>query len=97
MRQVGASVGTALLAVVRQHQSAAGLAAGGSRAGSMLAKLPAAERARVAGPLGVAFAHTMVWSVALAVLAIVPAVLLFQAQRESSRTAPAPSAAPSLR
>jgi EmrB/QacA subfamily drug resistance transporter len=83
LRQVGASVGTALLAVVLQHESAAALASAGSDASGMFAPVPPAERARIAGPLADAFGHTFVWAVAMAVVAIIPAVALLRAERRA--------------
>jgi fucose permease len=85
LRQIGASVGTALLAVVLQHESAVALSAAGSDPDRMLGGLPAAERERVSGPLATAFAHTLIWAVAMAVAAIVPAVALVRAERASRR------------
>jgi EmrB/QacA subfamily drug resistance transporter len=85
LRQIGASVGTALLAVVLQHESAVALSAAGSDPDRMLGGLSAAERGRVSGPLATAFAHTLMWAVAMAVAAIVPAVALVRAERASRR------------
>jgi EmrB/QacA subfamily drug resistance transporter len=86
LRQVGASIGTALLAVVLQHESKAALSsAGGGGAGQLLAPLPAGERARIADPVATAFAHTFVWALAMAVVAIIPAVALLRAERASRR------------
>jgi hypothetical protein len=87
LRQVGASVGTALVAVVLQHESAVALASAGSSGDRMLGRLPAAERERIAGPLADAFGHTFVWAVAMAAVAILPAVALLRAERASRRTA----------
>jgi len=80
VRQVGGSIGTALLAVVLQHEGAAALASTG-RTGGLLAPLPAAERARDSAPVATAFAHTFVWAAVMALLAIAPAVALLRAQR----------------
>jgi EmrB/QacA subfamily drug resistance transporter len=76
LRQIGASIGTALLAVVLQHQSGAG---------GLLAPLPASQREQVSGPLATAFGHTFMWAVALALLAIIPAVALLRAERAQRR------------
>jgi EmrB/QacA subfamily drug resistance transporter len=81
LRQVGGSMGTALLAVILQHESAAALSSAGGTAGSLLAPLPAGERARIAAPVATAFAHTFMWAFVLALLAIVPAVALLRAER----------------
>jgi hypothetical protein len=50
----------------------------------MFARLPAPERERVAGPLAAAFGHTFVWGVAMAAVAILPAVALLRAERAES-------------
>jgi EmrB/QacA subfamily drug resistance transporter len=84
LRQIGASVGTALLAVVLQHESSAALASAPGHTGEMLARVPPAERGRIAGPLAHAFGHTFIWAVAIATLAILPAVALLVAERGSA-------------
>jgi EmrB/QacA subfamily drug resistance transporter len=83
LRQVGASIGTALLAVVLQHESKAALPGGG--AGGLLAPLPGSEREQISGPVATAFGHTFMWAVALALLAILPAVALLRAERAERR------------
>jgi hypothetical protein len=80
LRQIGASIGTALLAVVLQHESTAALPAGGGGGGGLLAPVPARERAAVSGPLATAFGHTFLLAVGLALLAIVPAIVLWRAE-----------------
>ena len=85
LRQIGASIGTALLAVVLQHESAAALSAGGEGAGRLLAPVPAAERAQISGPLATAFGHTFMWAFALALVAIIPAYALLRAERSARR------------
>ena len=82
LRQVGGSIGTALLAVVLQHESAAALpsASGG---GALLGTVSAGERAQISGPLASAFGHTFMWAVGMALLAILPAVALMRAERIS--------------
>jgi EmrB/QacA subfamily drug resistance transporter len=79
LRQVGASIGTALLSVVLQHEGAAALSAPG--AGRLLDQLPESERARFSEPLATAFGHTFMWAFVIGLLAIVPAVLLLRAER----------------
>ena len=85
IRQLGGSIGTALLAVVLQHEAAAALpaAAGGSR--GLLEPLSAAERAQVSGPVASAFGNTFMWALALALLAIIPAVVLLRSERVERR------------
>jgi hypothetical protein len=58
LRQIGASIGTTLLAVVLEHESS--------------------------GPVATAFGHTLMWAVALALLALVPAVALLRAERHAA-------------
>jgi hypothetical protein len=74
-RQVGGSIGTAVLAVILQGQikNAVG---GGSATGGGLAAVPDAVRERAAAPLADAFAHTFGWSVAMCGLAIIPVIVL---------------------
>jgi MFS family permease len=80
LRQVGASIGTAFLTVVLQHESSAALPSAGG-AGGLLAPRPASERDRISAPVATAFGHTFMWAVALALLALLPAVALLRAER----------------
>src|SRR3954470_5900590 len=84
LRQIGGSIGTALLAVVLQHESAAALSSAGGTSG-LLAPLPAGERARISAPVADAFAHTFMWAAVMALLAIAPAVALLRAERARRR------------
>jgi EmrB/QacA subfamily drug resistance transporter len=84
LRQIGASIGTALLAVMLQHQATAALHGAGS-GGRLLDRLPAAERARFGGPLATAFAHTFLWAFAMALLAVLAAIALLRAERAGRR------------
>jgi EmrB/QacA subfamily drug resistance transporter len=84
LRQIGGSIGTALLAVVLQHESAAALSSSGAT-GALLAPLPAGERARIAAPVATAFAHTFTWAAVMAFVAIAPAVALLLAERARRR------------
>jgi EmrB/QacA subfamily drug resistance transporter len=67
VQRVGGAVGTALLAVVLQHQLAA--ASSGTSAGG------------AASDVATAFGHTFWWAIGLSVLAIVPAAILAVTQR----------------
>src|ERR687891_940611 len=67
IRQVGGSIGTALLAVVLQHEGAAVLPAGGAR--GLLAPLSPDQREQISGPVATAFGHTFMWAVVLGLLA----------------------------
>jgi MFS family permease len=89
-RQVGGSIGTALLAVMLQGQikNAVG---GGSATGGGLAAVPDAVRERAAAPLADAFAHTFAWSVAMCALAIIPVTVLALTTGHGNKpAAPAP-------
>jgi EmrB/QacA subfamily drug resistance transporter len=81
LRQVGGSIGTALLAVVLQREGASA----GTPAGGLLAPLPAAERARISDPVATAFGHTFAWAAAIALLTLVPAAALLRAERATRR------------
>ncbi|HMI69597.1 MAG TPA: MFS transporter, partial [Solirubrobacteraceae bacterium] len=83
LRQVGGSIGTALLAVILQHQSAAAVPSAGGR--GLLAPLPAGERAQISGPLATAFADTFRWALVMAVVAILPGLALLRAERAHRR------------
>jgi hypothetical protein len=84
-RQIGASVGTALIAVVLQHENSAALASATSAANGMFARVPPGEQKRIAGPLAGASGHTFVWAVAIAAVAILPALALLRAERTPRR------------
>jgi predicted MFS family arabinose efflux permease len=74
VRQVGASLGTAVLAVILQRQIISSLGSGG-HAGGLLggtAAIPAAANAHVAS----AFGYSFWWAVGLSVLCIFPALML---------------------
>jgi EmrB/QacA subfamily drug resistance transporter len=84
LRQVGGSIGTALLAVVLQRESAAALPSSGG-AGRLLEPLSAAERGQISGPLATAFGHTFMWAVVMALLAVIPTIALVRAERAGGR------------
>jgi EmrB/QacA subfamily drug resistance transporter len=81
LRQIGGSIGTALLAVVLVHEGAAATSSAGEGAGQLLSPLPASERAQISGPVATAFGHTFMWALAIALLAIIPAAALLRAER----------------
>ena len=83
LRQIGGSIGTALLAVVLQHEAVTALSSTSGGAGRLLAPLPAAERAQISTPVATAFSHTFMWAAVLAFLAIVPALALLRAEHAS--------------
>ncbi|MBB4662595.1 DHA2 family efflux MFS transporter permease subunit [Conexibacter arvalis] len=80
--RVGGSIGTALFAVVLQHQirgalPAAGTGAAGGESGlGALSAIPDAVRDRLTPALSDAFAHTFWWPVAFLLVALIPALLL---------------------
>ena len=85
LRQIGASVGTALLSVVLQHESATALSPPSGAAEGLLGPLSAGERAQLSGPLATAFGHTFIWAAAIAFVAILPAIALLCAERSCRR------------
>jgi MFS family permease len=86
LQRVGGSMGTALLAVVLQHQIASRLGGGGGAGGGTLQRLPDNVRARVAEPLATAFGHTFWWAVGMSAVALVPALALAVSQGRARRT-----------
>ncbi len=75
VQRVGGSIGTALVAVVLEHQISVQIH-GASGGLSGVSGVTAAERARIAQPLSVAFGHTFWWALGLTAVALVPALLL---------------------
>ena len=65
LQRIGGSIGTALIAVVLQHQARLALPATSGSSGGLLAPLPGGTRAELAGPLATAFGHTFAWTAAL--------------------------------
>jgi EmrB/QacA subfamily drug resistance transporter len=92
LRQLGGSIGTAVLSVVLQHESAAALPSANGGAGELLGPLSAGERAHVSGPLATAFGHTFLWAAAMGFLAILPAAALMRAERAGRRASAVDSA-----
>ena len=90
LQRVGGSLGTAVLAVVLQHQIGAQVGAGG---GGAAGSVPEAARSRLAEPLAAAFAHTYWWAMAMTALALVPAALLAVTEPRAARAAEAAGAA----
>jgi MFS family permease len=74
--RVGGAIGTALLAVVLQHQITQRLPVASGRGLGAAQNVGPAARAHVGPALADAFAHTFWWAIALTVLAFIPAVLL---------------------
>ena len=86
VQRVGGSMGTALLAVVLQHEltHAVGVAGGG------LGALSGAFPARSAAVVASAFGSTFWWSVGASLLALIPAALLAITQRRERAMTPPP-------
>lgn len=82
IQRVGGSNGTAVLAVVLQHQITSQIP--GSSGGIGGVRVSAAQHARVVGPLRTAFGHTFWWAVGLTLVAIVPSLFLMRATRHVS-------------
>ena len=84
LQRVGGSIGAALLIVILQNRiiSSLGEGAQGGVSGGALAN---AARARVAGPLAEAFAHTYWYALALSAAALIPAVILAREERKTRR------------
>jgi EmrB/QacA subfamily drug resistance transporter len=80
-RQIGGSLGTAILAVLLQHEIRTQVGAGG---GGELRRLPESVRLKVATPLADAFAHTFVWAVVISALALIPAIVLAIKTRDTA-------------
>jgi EmrB/QacA subfamily drug resistance transporter len=91
-QRVGGSLGTAVLAVVLQHEIAGTLprATGGGE--GALRRLPEDVRARIAEPLAGAFGRTFWWAVAMSVVALVPALILMRTTRRAPTQPPPPQA-----
>jgi MFS family permease len=90
LQRIGGSVGTALLAVILQHEIAAQLsgAPGGASAGAgagVLQRLPEDVRSRVAEPIAGAFGHTFWWAVGMSAVALIPTAVLAVSQRRARR------------
>jgi EmrB/QacA subfamily drug resistance transporter len=76
VQRIGGSIGTALLAVVLQHQITSNVPASAGGGLSAAQNVPPAARAAVAPELAVAFAHTFRWALVLTALAVIPALRL---------------------
>ncbi len=83
--RVGASIGTALLAVVLEEQVKAALPGLSAVSASTGAPLPPKVRAAVAEPLAHAFSNTYWWAVGLAALTLIPATVLAVSAHASAR------------
>jgi EmrB/QacA subfamily drug resistance transporter len=82
IQRLGGSIGTALLAVVLQHQVAAAIPAAGAAGGGLGAVAGAGGGAT--GALAGAFADTFWWALGLCLVAAIPAAVLARAQRRAA-------------
>jgi EmrB/QacA subfamily drug resistance transporter len=84
IRQVGASIGTALAAVLLESQARAAIPGAGGGSG-ILEPLAPAARARVAVPLADAFDHAFAWMIAASALAALGGLVLTISERRARR------------
>jgi EmrB/QacA subfamily drug resistance transporter len=91
IQRVGGSIGTALLAVVLQHEITAQLA--GGAAGGGIASVSGAAAAS-AGNVATAFANTFWWALGLSLLAVAPAATLAIVQETARRREATAAAVP---
>ncbi len=82
VRQVGASLGTAVLAVILQRQIISSVGAGGHAGGLLGGATGIPEAAR--GVVATAFGHSFWWAVGLSVLCIFPALALPRVRPEQA-------------
>ncbi|MEA2189474.1 MAG: hypothetical protein QOK16_4485 [Solirubrobacteraceae bacterium] len=82
IRQVGASIGTAVAAVLLESQARVAMPSAGGGSG-ILEPLAPAARARVAVPLADAFHHAFAWVIAASALAALGGLVLTVAERRA--------------
>jgi EmrB/QacA subfamily drug resistance transporter len=82
IRQVGASIGTAVAAVLLESQARAAMPGAGGGSG-VLEPLSPAVRAQIAIPLADAFQHAFVWVIAASALAALGGLVLTVAERRA--------------
>jgi EmrB/QacA subfamily drug resistance transporter len=76
VQRVGGAIGTAVLAVILQHEITHRIPASGGNGLGAVQSIPAAARDRVAPAIASAFAHTFWWALGATLLAIIPALML---------------------
>lgn len=84
IQRVGGSVGTAVLAVVLEHQIKDAFGGHGGGAHGLAVAIPPGARAVLAGPLSHAFATTFWWALGATLLALLPAAVLAWTERFGS-------------
>ncbi|MEA2384766.1 MAG: hypothetical protein QOH72_4737 [Solirubrobacteraceae bacterium] len=95
LRQIGGSIGTALLVVALEGRAKTVLPASGGGTGGLLEPLAPSVRSTVAEPVAMAFGHTFLWAVAMTAVAAVPAAILLSAERRARRLPDGAGAQPS--
>jgi EmrB/QacA subfamily drug resistance transporter len=90
LRQIGGAIGTALLAVVLEHEAKPVLPAHGGGVGGVLQPLAPGVRQQVAEPMATAFGHTFAWAAAMTGVAALAGLALLRAERLPSRDKAAP-------
>jgi hypothetical protein len=96
IQRVGGSIGTAVLAIVLQHQITDRVPAAHGGGLSAAQSVPAAVRAQIAPKIAAAFGSTFWWALVLTVLAFLPALLLprkLTAEAAAEAGGPAPERA----
>lgn len=91
LQRIGGSLGTALLAVVLQHQIASSIPTVGSAGLNGLAGAGAGVQARLAPLLATSFGHSFWWSLGLFGLALVPAWFLPRHRYQPATPQPEPA------
>jgi len=92
-QQAGASIGTAVLSVLLAHEISVELGGGHGSIGSA-AKLSAAARAHIAGPMAAAWGKTFWYALGLLVIALLASLLLPKSKPELPEGATAAAAIP---
>jgi EmrB/QacA subfamily drug resistance transporter len=87
VNRVGGSIGTALLAVILQHELATQL--GGSAGSGAFGDIPDSAREAAGPQLADAFSHTFTWAIAISAVALIPAIILARTPRRVEGEPPA--------
>jgi EmrB/QacA subfamily drug resistance transporter len=90
IQRVGGSIGTAVLAIVLQHQLTSEVPAAAGAGLGAVQTLPARAQAQVSPKLASAFGSTFWWAVAMTALAVIPAVFLPRHRPTDTETTPEP-------
>ena len=85
LQRIGGAIGVAVLAVILQTQIDHAMGSGGESAAQALSP---DQRSSMADAIAGAFGTTYWWSLALVVLALIPALIMWQEQRRTAGNAP---------